>query len=139
MATGDTDTDIERIETAEGLLALILRCDTNPDRTSFFTPEDIECQVGFVVHPRGHEIPRHTHKSVRRKVNSTWEVLLVKRGRCEVDIYDGGNTCIATRRLNEGDIIIFIAGGHGFRMLEDTVLFEVKQGPYLGAGDKQRF
>jgi hypothetical protein len=32
-----------------------------------------------------------------------------------------------------------MTGGHGFRMLEDTVLLEVKQGPYGGQAEKSRF
>jgi len=139
MATGDQNPDIERIEADDGLLALIMRGDSDPGRTRFFTSEDATCQVGFVVHPQGYEIPRHVHEPVPREVNSTWEVLVVRRGQCDVDIYDGGNQCVATRRLSEGDIIVLIGCGHGFRMLEDTVLLKVKQGPYLGADDKQPF
>ena len=32
-----------------------------------------------------------------------------------------------------------VGGGHGFRMIEDTVLFEIKQGPYGGPAEKERF
>jgi hypothetical protein len=31
-----------------------------------------------------------------------------------------------------GDTIFFVAGGHGFTMLEDSKIIEVKQGPYFG-------
>jgi hypothetical protein len=41
--------------------------------------------------------------------------------------------------LRAGDIAIAVGGGHGFRMLEDTVLLEVKQGPYPGQTEKERF
>ncbi len=30
-------------------------------------------------------------------------------------------------------------GGHGFEVLEDVEMFEVKQGPYVGDSDKTRF
>jgi hypothetical protein len=32
-----------------------------------------------------------------------------------------------------------VGGGHGFRIKEDTVLLEIKQGPYLGVDDKELF
>jgi len=32
-----------------------------------------------------------------------------------------------------------VGGGHGFQIKEDTVLLEIKQGPYLGADDKELF
>ena len=60
------------------------------------------------------------HRVTARVVDSS-EVLLVRRGRCEVDIYNGEKQFVATRELQEGDLLIVVAGGHGFRMLEDTV------------------
>ena len=42
-------------------------------------------------------------------------------------------------QLREGDILLMVDGGHGFRMLEDTVFLEIKQGPYTGIEDKERF
>jgi hypothetical protein len=46
---------------------------------------------------------------------------------------------VASRELAAGSIVLLLGGGHGFRMMEDTVLFEVKQGPYAGDKDKARF
>jgi hypothetical protein len=46
---------------------------------------------------------------------------------------------VATRELREGDILLLVDGGHGFRMLEDTVFVEIKQGPYTGLDEKERF
>jgi hypothetical protein len=41
--------------------------------------------------------------------------------------------------MNMGDTILLIAGGHGFDILEDSKIIEVKQGPYEGAEqDKKR-
>jgi hypothetical protein len=34
--------------------------------------------------------------------------------------------------LNSGDTILLASGGHGFEMLEDTEMLEIKQGPYSG-------
>ena len=69
----------------------------------------------------------------------TSEVVIVKSGRCEVDIYDDDHQLIATRELGPGDIMLMVSGGHGFRMLEDTVLLEIKQGPYPGLDEKEHF
>ena len=38
-----------------------------------------------------------------------------------------------------GDKILLAQGGHGFEMLEDTVFFEVKQGPYAGYESGKKF
>jgi hypothetical protein len=37
------------------------------------------------------------------------------------------------------DLKLMVGGGHGFRMLEDTVLLEFKQGPQTGLDEKGRF
>jgi hypothetical protein len=41
--------------------------------------------------------------------------------------------------LETGDVILLVSGGHGFEMLEDSEMIEVKQGPYTGDSDKTRF
>jgi hypothetical protein len=66
-------------------------------------------------------------------------VLVVRQGCCEVDIYNDDRQLVATRELREGDIMLMVGGGHGFRMLDDTVFLEVKQGPYTGIDEKERF
>jgi hypothetical protein len=64
---------------------------------------------------------------------------VVKKGRCEVDIYNLLKEPVATRELREGDILLLVSGGHGFRIMEDTVFLEIKQGPYTGLDEKERF
>ena len=41
--------------------------------------------------------------------------------------------------LNLGDVVLFSSGGHGFTMIEESEIIEVKQGPYSGEQDKTRF
>jgi hypothetical protein len=63
---------------------------------------------------------------------------VVRKGRCEVDIYNDDRQVIATRELSTGDLIMIVSGGHGFRVLEDMILLEIKQGPYFGLGEKEQ-
>jgi len=120
-------------------LAYIVHAEIDPLETTFVTPGDFKQQVGFIVYAAGSEIPRHVHRPVQRRLNETSEVLIVRRGCCEVDIYNNDRELIAVRKLRAGDILILVAGGHGFRVLEDTVLLEVKQGPYTGLEERERF
>lgn len=130
---------IEHISWNGKLLCYIIRNGFNPEKSTFFTPPDFNLQVGYIVYPMGHEIARHTHCPVERHIVGTPEVLVVRKGRCEIDIYNDDRHRVGTRELGEGDIIIMVGGGHGFRMLEDAVLLEVKQGPYPGTDEKERF
>ena len=56
-----------------------------------------------------------------------------------VDFYDDNQQYIESYIVRSGDIVILKGGGHGFKVLERADIFEVKQGPYLGAQDKMRF
>ena len=41
--------------------------------------------------------------------------------------------------INERDIIMLIHGGHGFKVLKNVEMIEVKQGPYNLSKDKKKF
>lgn len=131
---------IEHITDRGGqLLAIIISHTFQPDKTTFITSDDLNQQLGFVVYPAGGRIVPHVHTDVKRSTVGTQETLMVRSGRLEVDLYDDEQRKVATRVLEQGDVLTLIAGGHGFQMLEDTVLMEVKQGPYGGEQDKERF
>jgi hypothetical protein len=131
--------DVETIGRDGRIYAYIVHAHRDPERTTFVTPDEALQQVGFVVHPAGAQIERHYHVPVERTIVGTPEVLVVRSGRCEIDVYDDDRELVATHELVPGDVMIMTGGGHGFRMLEDTVLLEVKQGPYLGPGEKAGF
>ena len=130
---------VERIFSGDACLAYIIRADFLPDETTFLTPPDYKQQVGYIVYPAGGEIERHVHRPLVRNLVGTSEVLVVQRGRCEIDVYSEGGELVATRELRQGDVMLMVGGGHGFRMLEDTVFLEIKQGPYTGEEEKERF
>ena len=130
---------VEQISWNDHPLAYIVRHDYEPAATTFVTPADFTQQLGFVVTPKGGEIQPHLHRSLERRIRGISEVLLVKKGRCEVNFYTNEKEPVTTRELGVGDILLLIDGGHGFRMLEDTVFVEIKQGPYIGLEEKERF
>jgi quercetin dioxygenase-like cupin family protein len=130
---------VEHILSDKKPLAYIIRAEMCLDKTTFVTPPEFKQQVGFVVYPAGGEIQRHDHRPLERHLVGTSEVLVVQRGRCEIDIYNDNRELVATRELRPGDIMLMVGGGHGFRMLEDTVFLEIKQGPYTGIDEKERF
>jgi hypothetical protein len=133
------DTLVESIECDGQLIATIIRAEKMPDETEFVTGDDVKQQVGFVVYPEGGIIPRHIHVPMERHLRGTSEVLVIRKGMLEADFYTDGKEFICTRLLRQGDVLLLVSGGHGFRCLKDTVLLEVKQGPYLGPQEKQRF
>ncbi|TAN44592.1 MAG: hypothetical protein EPN26_16695 [Rhodospirillales bacterium] len=131
---------VERIEAQGKLLGLIVRAAPSPERTTFLTENSLPFQAGFVVYPKGGAVVPHVHHPVERCLSSTCEALLVRQGSCWVDFYDDQRRLSESRRLGQGDLVILYEGGHGVRMPdEDCVLFEIKQGPYPGIDEKERF
>jgi hypothetical protein len=120
-------------------LTYLIRGDNLPDETTFLTPPEFKQQVGFVVYPAGGEISRHVHINLQRHLTGTSEVLVLRKGHCFIDVYNDDRELVATRELRAGDTMLMVGGGHGFRMLEDTVFLEIKQGPYTGLQEKERF
>ena len=125
---------------ANGLpLCYIVRSSLAPRETTFVTPPEFQQQVGFVPYKACSEIPRHAHLPLERHMVATTEVLVVREGRGLLDAYDDERNLVDTREIAAGDVVLLIGGGHGFRMLEDTLFLELKQGPYLGVDEKVRF
>jgi hypothetical protein len=120
-------------------LCLIVRAAPSPDKTTFFTGGECNLQVGKIVYPKDGMIPRHDHRPVERHVSGTSEVLIVEKGRMIADIYTNDRVLHSSHAIGQGDILVLLDGGHGFRLLDDTILVEVKQGPYSAQQDKERF
>lgn len=130
---------IEKVIYNDKLLAIIVRSDYRKDGIEFFTPNDFSQQLAYMNRPAGYKIQPHIHNKVQREVFYTQEVLFIKKGKVKIDFYDDERNPIDTIIVQTGDVILLASGGHGFEMLEDTEMIEVKQGPFAGENDKTRF
>lgn len=131
---------IETIKNNEKILAIIVRSSFNPSESiSFFTPNDFSQQLAYMKHPAGKTIQAHIHNPVAREVFYTQEVLVIKSGRLRVDLYTNEQIYQESKILEKGDVILLASGGHGFEVLEEIEMLEIKQGPFAGEKDKTRF
>ncbi|MDE7432756.1 MAG: hypothetical protein K2N34_12700 [Lachnospiraceae bacterium] len=130
---------VEEIKKKDRLLAMIIRDDYACEGVDFITPNEYSQQVAYMCHPAGKVIEAHVHNLVHRNVVLTQEVLFIKKGVLRVDFYDEYEDYLESKNLYAGDIILLISGGHGFQVLDEVEMIEVKQGPYAGDHDKKRF
>ena len=130
---------LERVSFGSKEFAIILRTQYRAAGIQFFTPDEFSQQLAYMSHKKGKEITPHIHRSVKREVLFTQETLFIRKGKLQVDFYREDQTFIESRILERGDVILLIKGGHGFKVLEDLEMFEVKQGPYAGDEDKIKF
>ena len=119
-------------------MAIVLRTEFKTDGIEFFTPDDFSQQLGYMKRDDGYEIPPHVHNPVKRSVDLQKRYYLLNLEKF-VDFYSENKKYLRSLILKKGDIILLAYGGHGFKMLNQTEMVEVKQGPYAGESDKTRF
>jgi mannose-6-phosphate isomerase-like protein (cupin superfamily) len=130
---------VENIFSGNKLLAIIIPSNFCAPGVNFLTPNNLSQQLAFIQHPSGKKIDPHCHNPVSREVIYTQEVLIIKKGLLRVDFYDDDRKYLESRNLSAGDVILLTECGHGFEVLEELEMIEVKQGPYTGENDKTRF
>ena len=131
---------VEKIIHKKKLLALIVRGKyRNKKGITFFTPNNVTQQFGYMKHNKDHIIRPHLHKKRMTKILSTSEVILLLKGVLRVDFYNQQQKYLFSKILKEKDIIMLVHGGHGFKVIKDVEMIEVKQGPYNLIKDKIKF
>ncbi len=130
---------IEEVKIEDQLYAIIIKNDYNKEGVQFFTPDSFSQQLAYMSHKSGHIIQPHVHTKVLREVHFTQEVLVIKKGKLRVDFYSEDREYLESRIISAGDIILLSSGGHGFEVVEDLEMVEIKQGPFVGGKDKIRF
>lgn len=130
---------IEKIYDGKTFLGMIIRKDYHTDGIAFMTQDEDPMQLGYMNRAKDYVIAPHVHNKVPRTITNTHETLIVRKGKVRVDFYSDDKAYLESRIAYEGDVVLLAYGGHGFKMLEDGEMIEVKQGPYCGMQDKVRF
>ena len=131
---------IEKILHKKKLFALIIRRQfRKKSGINFFTSKEATQQFGFMKHKKNHIIKPHKHNKRLTRILRTTEVILLLKGTLRVDFYNDKYKYLFSKKINERDIIMLIHGGHGFKVLKNVEMIEVKQGPYSLASDKIKF
>jgi hypothetical protein len=130
---------VQRISDDSGLLAVIIRADFQADGIVFVTPNELPQQLGYMKRPAGYEIDPHVHVLKRYDVQYSSETLFIRKGKVRIDFYSEDKQYLSSEILTAGDVVLLSRGGHGFEMLEESEIIEVKQGPYESDNDKIRF
>jgi hypothetical protein len=130
---------VERIEDSGRVLGIIVYHGFSKPGIEFFTPDDFSQQLAYMRRPAGYDIAPHVHKLVRREVLYTQETLFIRKGKVRVHFFGEDRKPVCTKVVETGDVILLVSGGHGFEMIEESEILEVKQGPYAGDDDKVRF
>ena len=123
---------IEIIKNKKKLYAIIIRNNFKKKGANFFTENKTSLQMGSFIYDKGKKIDPHYHKRIKRQINNHAESLFIKKGKIKVSFYYPKNQkLIAEKILKQNDVILIIGGAHGFEVLENIEMIEVKLGPYM--------
>ena len=119
----------------------IVCTNTNTDERVNVCPDDALLQLAFLPLKEGQTFKAHRHINKPVEINGTAEGWIVLRGRVKAILYDLDDTILEEVELSQGDCSITICpvgAGHNYLCLENnSLILEVKSGPYLGiAQDK---
>jgi len=131
---------IEKIYNEKKLYALIVRNKYKKKRgVRFFTDKKATQQFGYMNHKKHHLILPHRHNKRQSQILLTTEVIIILDGILRVDFYNNKEKYMFSKKLYRDDLIMLSNGGHGFKVLKDVKMIEVKQGPYSLSMDKVKF
>lgn len=130
---------IEKIIHNETVIALIIYKNYKQDGIQFLSPREYSLQLGYMARSKGYQVIPHIHNPVHRNTIGTQEVLFIKSGVIRIDFYSFEQVYLESRELSDGDIILLAGAGHGIEVLEDAIIVEVKNGPFIEGADKGRF
>jgi len=98
------------------------------------SPDDQFLQVSAKKINKGDFFKAHRHLSCDKHVTITQESWIILDGEVEGVFYDLDNKELYRTILQSGDCIVIFNGGHSLECLtDDTILYEIKNGPYYGA------
>ena len=97
-------------------------------------------QVGMMSLDEGTEFKPHYHIPQENAITIKQKVLIIFSGKVEASFYDIDKKIkVDSVILTDGDILVILSGGHGFKMLAKTKFVEIKQGPYQSPEDDKKY
>ena len=130
-----------KIKNSSGeLIAIVSRLNDITEKRNFYTEDDAEMQFASFSLSKGENIKRHKHNKQERTVYSTSEGIVVLQGCIEVILYEAETEKFLEKvKLDPGDSIVMLSGGHEINLVDDSKFIEFKQGPYDEDLDKKLF
>ena len=132
---------IRKIVDKNQIMGIIILAEFCESGVHFVTPNHFSQQLAYINYAQGKTILPHSHNKIQipQEQFQIQEVLLIKKGTLRVDFYNDDQQYLESHILKTGDTILLNKGGHGFEVLENVEMIEIKQGPYFGDSNKTYF
>jgi len=115
------------------IIASIIKLENITDYRTDLSPENEYIQVSARSIKKGVKVPAHTHLPIDRHTNITQETWIIISGKIELELFDLDNSFICKKIIEAGGSVTLYRGGHSLKVKEqNTVMYEIKNGPYFG-------
>lgn len=121
------------------VFAILAAVDDVIEGSEWFGNQFESLQASRMKYAAGKSFRVHHHILNPRTIKRTQESFIVIRGRIAVDIYDNKAAFVGTLEAGPGEAIFVYRGGHGVRVLEDAVFYEVKAGQFSYVSEDKEF
>jgi len=119
--------------------AILASIATAKEGSEWFGEPYESLQASRMVYKKGKEFKSHVHILNPRTIKRTQESFVVVSGRIAVDIYDKKYNLLGTLEAGAGEAVFVYRGGHGIRVLEDSIFYEVKAGSFSVVSEDKEF
>ena len=115
------------------LISSIISLEDIDDYRTDICPDTEFLQVSARSLKKDIHVKAHQHKPFVRETTITQEAWVVHRGKIKALVYDIDKTLLEEITINEGGCIVLFRGGHSLTsIVDDTIFYEIKSGPYRG-------
>lgn len=87
------------------LIAFVIKRDYTKEGITFFTDDEFPEQIAYMSHKKDTVVMAHVHNKIERKILVTQEVLILKKGKIRLDLYNENKEYIESYIAEAGDII----------------------------------
>ncbi|KKW12495.1 MAG: hypothetical protein UY50_C0006G0010 [Parcubacteria group bacterium GW2011_GWA2_49_9] len=128
-------TTMQKIFLGKKLVAIKASLKSVRDGTHPLSLPDDALQIMTMKRPKSYVAKAHRHIPKRRITELLQECLIVVKGKVRFDLFDSREKLFKKVLVREGEAMLILEVAHEVRYLEDTLAYELKNGPFID--DKQ--
>ncbi len=102
-----------------------------PNGTNPVSSPNGALQLLTMKRPKGHIVKGHLHVPKTRVTRVLQECLIVIKGKIRYDLFDKKGKCLKKVLVKAGEAMLILDAPHSVHFLEDTVAYELKNGPFI--------
>jgi len=123
---------IKEISFENQLYAFVCSLNDVSKGLEFLSDDSDFIQLGTWNYEKNFSTVPHYHLEHDKPSNLTQEVVLVHKGSVKCRLFTKEGNYVDEVDINEGELIVQIYGVHEYIMNEDSIVLEIKNGPYYG-------